>query len=56
MDTPGSVGLWQQIDRAERAFCSVANRGCRNRLVRDLFVAVSRLGDGPVWYALVLLG
>ena len=45
--------LWQRMDRAERAVCLSANRGCRRTLVRAFFVAASRVGDGPVWYALV---
>lgn len=30
------------------------NAFARTRLWRGLFVAVSRLGDGPLWYALIL--
>jgi ethanolamine utilization protein EutM len=37
--------LWQRMDRAERAVCLSANRGCRRTLVRAFFVAASRVGE-----------
>jgi undecaprenyl-diphosphatase len=45
--------LWQRMDRAERAVCLGANRACRGAALWAFFVAASRLGDGPAWYALV---
>jgi undecaprenyl-diphosphatase len=46
-------GLWRRIDHAERLVCLRVNRGCRRPALRAFFVAVSRLGDGVVWYALM---
>jgi undecaprenyl-diphosphatase len=45
--------LWQRMDRAERAVCLRVNTGCRRTAVRAFFVVASRLGDGPLWYALI---
>ena len=45
--------FWQRIDHAEQALCLRVNRGCRRPGVRAFFAAVSRLGDGPLWYALM---
>jgi undecaprenyl-diphosphatase len=45
--------LWQRIDHAERALCLRVNRGCRRPALRTFFAGVSRLGDGPLWYALM---
>ena len=39
----------------ELVACELFNRPCRRRYVRSFFAIVSRLGDGPLWYALVLL-
>ena len=46
--------FWQRIDHVEQAICLRANRGCRRPIVRALFAAVSRLGDGPLWYGLMV--
>ena len=48
-----TVRLWQRVDRAERALCLHLNRGCHRAFLRRFFVVVSRLGDGPIWYALM---
>jgi undecaprenyl-diphosphatase len=48
-----TVRLWQRVDRAERALCLRINRGCHRARMRGFFVAVSRLGDGLLWYALM---
>ena len=48
-----TVRLWQRVDRAERALCLRINRGCHRLNLRRFFVAVSRLGDGLLWYALM---
>ena len=48
-----TVRLWQRVDRAERALCLHINRGCHRLILRRFFVVVSRLGDGPLWYALM---
>ena len=38
----------------EHEWCLSANRWCARRAVRIYFRAVSRLGDGAFWYALML--
>lgn len=53
MASTATVRLWQRVDRAERALCLHINRGCHRLNLRRFFVAVSRLGDGIAWYALM---
>jgi undecaprenyl-diphosphatase len=49
-------GIFRRVDAFEYGWCLRLNRGCQQRrLVRDVFAAVSRLGDGVFWYALVFL-
>jgi undecaprenyl-diphosphatase len=43
-----------RFDAAELKFCRYLNRSSRSSLVRQVFRAVSWLGDGWVWYALML--
>src|SRR6185295_9853644 len=43
-----------RFDAAELKFCRYLNRPSRSSPVRQLFRAVSWLGDGWVWYALIL--
>jgi len=43
-----------RFDAAELKFCRYLNRSSRSSPVRQLFRAVSWLGDGWVWYALIL--
>jgi undecaprenyl-diphosphatase len=43
-----------RFDAAELKFCRYLNRSSRSSAVRQLFRAVSWLGDGWIWYALVL--
>ena len=38
----------------ERAWCLSANQWCTRRAIRFYFRGVSRLGDGAIWYALML--
>jgi undecaprenyl-diphosphatase len=49
------ASLWQRVDHAERRLCLGINRGCRVPAVKRFFAIVSRLGDGALWYALMLL-
>ncbi len=42
------------IDVLEYRLCALIHRGGRWPAVRYLFQWVSRLGDGPIWYALLL--
>jgi undecaprenyl-diphosphatase len=55
MDTSGSIALWQRFERIEQSLCLRVNRGCRYPWVKSLFSVVSRLGDGGIWYLLMLV-
>ena len=52
MATHGS--LLSRFDAAEYRLCRRLNRGVENTGVRLYFKAASRLGDGVIWYALML--
>ena len=52
MATHGS--LLARFDDAEYRLCRRLNRGVEHTWVRVLFKSASRLGDGIVWYALML--
>ena len=52
MGTHGS--LMARFDHAEYRLCRRLNRGVQHTWVRVLFMSASRLGDGMVWYALML--
>lgn len=43
----------ERFIRRESHWCLRANRACLRRDVRAFFAAVSRLGDGVFWYALM---
>jgi len=45
----------ERIQRFEHDLCVTLNRSSRSRLVARFFAAVSRLGDGVVWYSLMAL-
>jgi undecaprenyl-diphosphatase len=45
---------FQRFDAAEVRFCRYLNRSSRSSSVRQLFRAVSWIGDGWIWYALIL--
>lgn len=44
-----------RIQRFEHELCVRLNRSSRNRIIARFFAAVSRLGDGVVWYSLMAL-
>ena len=46
--------LFRRFDLAEQGICISLNRWCRASAIRNYFVVVSRLGDGWIWYALIL--
>jgi len=52
MGTHGS--LLARFDHAEYRLCRRLNRGVQHTWVRVLFMTASRLGDGVIWYALML--
>ena len=47
--------LFRRVDAIEHAWCLRLNRGCSQPAVRDIFTAISKLGDGFFWYGLILL-
>lgn len=47
--------FWHRVGAWELALCGRANRICRREGVRRLFAAVSRLGDGWLWYGIMAL-
>jgi len=47
--------LFTRIDAFEFRLCERLNRTCRQRAVGTLLRLASRLGDGVVWYFLVLM-
>jgi undecaprenyl-diphosphatase len=53
MNIVGLTELWHRFDFLERSLCLRANRSCRNPVVRQFFAAVSRLGDGVLWYVVM---
>jgi undecaprenyl-diphosphatase len=54
MTTLRATEVIRRFDAAELTLCVLLNRGCTSRLVREFFGTVSRLGDGIIWYALIL--
>ena len=52
MGTHGS--LLARFDHAEYRLCRRLNRGVRLTWVRVFFMTASRLGDGVIWYSLML--
>lgn len=46
---------FERFDQAELRLCRVLNRSCALLSVRQLFRAVSWLGDGWFWYVLIAL-
>lgn len=50
-----NLQLFRRFDAAEYRLCVSLNRGCGTPSVRQLFAAISRLGDGVFWYTLMLL-
>ena len=55
MTTVRTAELFRRVDAFEHAWCLRLNRGCSQPAVRDLFAAISRLGDGVFWYTLIVL-
>ncbi|GGY69035.1 phosphatase PAP2 family protein [Marinobacter zhanjiangensis] len=54
MPSPRVSRFFNQVDQAEFALCRSINHGLRYRPALSLFKVVSRLGDGWLWYALIL--
>jgi undecaprenyl-diphosphatase len=54
MKATGLNSFMARIDAAEYGLCCRLNRGAQWRLPRRVFQSASRLGDGIVWYVLIL--
>jgi len=54
MKATGLNSLIARIDAAEYGMCCRLNRGAHRPIPRRVFQIASRLGDGWVWYALIL--
>lgn len=54
MQNVRTAQLWRRFDALEQALCLCINGTSRHASIRGLFVLVSRLGDGLVWYLLML--
>lgn len=55
MKAPGFNAFMARIDAAEYGLCRTLNRGASFALPRHVFRIASRLGDGIVWYVLIVL-
>ena len=57
MREPGmsAYTTFKRMEGWDLNFCELCNRACRRRLMRALFVTVSRLGDGVFWYVLMVV-
>jgi Membrane-associated phospholipid phosphatase len=54
MQNARTAHLWRRFDALEQALCLRINGTSRHAPIRGLFVLVSRLGDGVLWYLLML--
>ena len=54
MKATGLNGFMARVDAAEYGLCCRLNRAAQRPLPRRMFQVASRLGDGIVWYVLIL--
>ncbi len=54
MKAHGLSSLLARIDAAEYGICRRLNRGASQAIPRRVFQIASRLGDGVIWYVLIL--
>jgi undecaprenyl-diphosphatase len=54
MTRAGESQLFRRMDQFDVAVCAFLNRACRQWWVTRFFAAVSRLGDGVIWYVIVI--
>lgn len=54
MKAPALSTLLARVDAAEFGICRTLNRGASFPIPRTVFRVASRLGDGVVWYVLIL--
>lgn len=55
MKAPGLTAFMARVDAAEYGLCRTLNRGASFALPRHVFRIASRLGDGVLWYVLIVL-
>ena len=55
MKATGLTAFMARVDAAEYGLCRTLNRGAAFALPRRIFQIASRLGDGLLWYALLLV-
>jgi undecaprenyl-diphosphatase len=55
MRAPGLNAFMARVDAAEYGLCRRLNRGAAFAIPRHVFRIASRLGDGIVWYLLIVL-
>lgn len=55
MKAPGLNALMARIDAAEYGLCRTLNRGASFAIPRTVFRVASRLGDGILWYLLIVM-
>lgn len=54
MKATGLTSFMARVDAAEYGLCCRLNRGAQRPLPRRVFQIASRLGDGVLWYVLIL--
>jgi undecaprenyl-diphosphatase len=54
MRATGLNTFMERVDAAEVGLCRRLNRGAQRTLPRRIFQIASRLGDGLIWYVLIL--
>ena len=56
MEIPGRLcQVARKLDSADVSLCASCNRLSRSQPVRNVFRTVSRLGDGVIWYGIMVL-
>jgi len=55
MEATSTGQRFARFDAAEYRLCLQLNRGCDVIAIRGVFAVASRLGDGVLWYLLILL-
>lgn len=55
MSSKASINAFAALDSRERRLCVIFNRTASRKSVANGFAVVSRLGDGIVWYTMMLL-
>jgi undecaprenyl-diphosphatase len=55
MKAPSLNALMARIDAAEYGLCRTLNRGAAFAIPRTVFRVASRLGDGVIWYLLIVM-